>query len=80
MRKERTAKDEALRRISRSEFSCERATCLEGSFETQKQHYSQDRIKASNRNTEMLWIFFGMHTVNAVCMIGKVEKKKRLTA
>ena len=27
-----------------------------------------------------LWIFFGIHTANAVCMIEKVEKKKRKAA
>ena len=33
-----------------------------------------------NRKTEVLWIFFGIHTANAVCMIEKVEKKKRKAA
>ena len=79
-RKGRAAKDEPLRRILRSELNRERATRLEGSFRTQKQHYSLARIKARNRKTEMLWIFFGIHTANAVCMIEKVEKKKRTAA
>ena len=79
-RKGRTAKDEPLRKILRSELSRERATRLEGSFGTQKQHYSLTRIKARNRKTEMLWIFFGIHTANAVCMIEKVEKRKRTAA
>ena len=69
-----------IRKILRSELSRERATRLEGSFGTQKQHYSLARIKARNRKTEMLWIFFGIHTANAVCMIEKVEKKKRAAA
>ena len=79
-RKGRAAKDEPLRKILRSELSRERATRLEGSFGTQKQHYSRARIKARNRKTEILWIFFGIHTANAVCMIEKVEKKKRTAA
>ena len=79
-RKGRAAKDEPLRKILRSELGRERATRLEGSFGTQKQHYSLARIKARNRKTEMLWIFFGIHTANAVCMIEKVEKKKRTAA
>ncbi|RGR02301.1 transposase, partial [Bacteroides sp. AF26-7BH] len=79
-RKGRAAKDEPLRKILRSELSRERATRLEGSFGTQKQHYSLARIKARNRKTEILWIFFGIHTANAVCMIEKVEKKKRTAA
>lgn len=79
-RKGRAAKDEPLRKILRSELSRERATRLEGSFGTQKQHYSLARIKARNRKTEMLWIFFGIHTANAVCMIEKGEKRKRTVA
>ena len=79
-RKGRAAKDEPLRKILRSELSRERATRLEGSFGTQKQHYSLARIKARSRKTEILWIFFGIHTANAVCMIEKVEKKKRKAA
>ena len=79
-RKGRAAKDEPIRKILRSKLSRERATRLEGSFGTQKQHYSLARIKARNRKTEMLWIFFGIHTANAVCMIEKVEKKKRKAA
>ena len=79
-RKGRAPKDEPLRKILRSELSRERATRLEGSFGTQKQHYSLARIKARNRKTEMLWIFFGLHTANEVCMIEKVEKKKRAAA
>ena len=79
-RKGRAAKDEPLRKILRSKLSRERATRLEGSFGTQKQHYSLARIKARNRKTEMLWIFFGIHTANVVCMIEKVEKKIRKAA
>ena len=49
VRKGRAAKDEPLRKVLRSELSKERATRLEGSFGTQKQHYSLSRIKARNR-------------------------------
>ena len=48
---------------------------LEGSFGTQKQHYSLLRIKVRNKKTEILWIFFGIHTANAVLMIGKVKNR-----
>lgn len=74
VRKGRAAKDENLRKIVRSELSRERATRLEGSFGTHKQHYSLSKIKAGNKKTERLWIFFGIHTANAVCMIHKVQK------
>ena len=73
VRKGRAAKDEPLRKVLRSELSKERATRLEGSFGTQKQHYSLSRIKARNRKTEILWIFFGIHTANAIMMIDKIR-------
>ena len=75
VRKGRAAKDELLRKILRSKLSKERATRLEGSFGTQKQHYSLSRIKARNRKTEILWIFFGIHIANAVLMIDKVTRR-----
>ena len=82
VRKGRAAKDESLRKVFRSELSKERATRLglEGSFGTQKQHYSLSRIKARNRKTEILWIFFGIHTANAVLMVDKVRNRALKTA
>ena len=75
MLKGRAAKDEPLRKVLRSELSKERATRLEGSFGTQKQHYSLARIKARKRKTEILWIFFGIHTANAILMIDKIRNR-----
>ena len=75
VRKGRAAKDEPLRKMLRSELSKERATRLEGSFGTQKQHYSLARIKARNRKAEILWIFFGIHTANAILMIDKIRNR-----
>ena len=60
--KGRVSKDEPSRMVLRCGLSRERATRLEGSFVTQKQHYSLLRIKARDRETEILWIFFGRHT------------------
>lgn len=80
VRKGRAAKDEQLRKVLRSELSRERATRLEGSFGTQKQHYSLSRIKARKRKTEILWIFFGIHTANAVLMIDKIKKRMNKVA
>ena len=37
--------------------------------------YSLSRIKARNRKTEILWIFFGIHTANAVMMIDKIRDR-----
>ena len=80
VRKGRAAKDENLRKILRSELSRQRATRLEGSFGTQKQHYSLSKIKARNKKTEILWIFFGIHTANAVLMTHKVYKEEKQAA
>ena len=75
VRKGKAVKNEHLRKVLRSELSKERATRLEGSFGTQKQHYSLSRIKVRNRNTEILWIFFGIHNTNAVLMIDKIKNR-----
>ena len=55
-------------------LSKERSTRLEGSFGTEKRYYGLDKISARTKSTEILWIFFGIHTANAVRMIAKVEK------
>ena len=75
VRKGRAAQDEPLSKVLRSELSKERVTQLEGSFGTQKQHYSLARIKARNRRTEILWIFFGIYTANAILMIDKIRNR-----
>ena len=76
VRKGRAAKDEPLRRVLRSGLSRERANRLEGSFGTQKQHYSLSRIKARNMKMGILWIFFGIHTANAILMIEKIRNRQ----
>lgn len=48
----------------RQELARVRATAMEGSFGTQKEHYGMRRIKARKKETEMLYIFFGIHAVN----------------
>lgn len=75
-RKGKESKDEDQRKILRSALSRERATRLEGSFGTQKQHYSLLKVRARRELTEILWIFFGIHTSNAVLMIEKVKRKQ----
>ncbi len=44
----------------------ERASRLEGSFGTEKEHYALKGIRARTKKTEILWIFFGIHTANAL--------------
>lgn len=47
-------------------LSKERATRLEGSFGTEKDHYGLSKIKAKTALNETLCIFFGIHIANAV--------------
>ena len=53
---------------------------MEGSFGTQKEHYSLRRIKAWKKETELLYIFFGIHTANAVLLADRLEKKEQAKA
>jgi len=39
----------------------------------EKEHYLLDNIKAKNPQTEKIWLFFGIHTANAV----KVTKRRK---
>ena len=70
----RASKDEHQREQMRKHLNRERSTRLEGSFGTEKQHYTLSKVKARTKETEILWIFFGIHTANAVRMIPKVER------
>ncbi len=50
---------------TRSMIGRVRATAMEGSFGNQKQHFSLRRVAARNKASEILMIFFGIHTANA---------------
>jgi Transposase domain (DUF772). len=76
IRKGRAGKEESQLKVMRSVLSKERSTRLEGSFGTEKQHYDLQKVKARTEKTEVLWIFFGIHTANAVRMIEKMKKKE----
>jgi hypothetical protein len=65
-RKGRAGKHEEHRLIISRELRKERATRMEGSFGTEKEHYGLQKIKARTELNEILWIFFGVHTANAV--------------
>jgi hypothetical protein len=75
-RKGRAGKHEEHRRIIASELRKERASRMEGSFGTEKQHYSLDKIKARTELNEILWIFFGVHTANAVRIAKRLAQEK----
>ena len=63
--KGRTGKNE-VKNATKRELARVRATEMEGSFGTQKQHYGLRKIAARIKSTEILLIFFGIHTANVV--------------
>jgi len=75
-RKGRAGKHEDHRQIIAAELRKERATRMEGSFGTEKQHYSLDKIKARIEPNEILWIFFGVHMANAVRIAKRLAQEK----
>lgn len=75
-RKGRAGKHEQHRKILHSVLRKERATRMEGSFGTEKEHYGLKKIRAMTQKNEELWIFFGVHTANAVRIAKKMVLEK----
>ena len=61
----------------RQELARVRATAMEGSFGTQKEHYAMRRIKARKKKTEILDIFFGIHTANVVHLAERLAEQEQ---
>lgn len=68
--------DDAIRK----ELAKVRATEMEGSFGTQKEHYSLRRNKARSEKTEILYIFLGIHASNAVRLAERIMETKAKAA
>ena len=51
---------------------------MEGSFCTQKEPYDLRRVKARTKLTEILYIFFGIHTANVVQLADRIEQRAQL--
>ncbi len=66
--------------LVRKELARVRAIAMEGSFGTQKESYNLRRVKAREKRTEILYIFFGIHTANAVQLADRIEQRARLAA
>lgn len=76
--------------VMRTLLNGERSTKLEGSFGNEKNHYLLHKVNARSCHTETCWIFFGIHTANAVIISRRLEattknhappqRKLRLTA
>ena len=77
IKKGRAGKDEHQKEALRKGLNNARATLLEGSFGNEKNHYLLRKIKARKQNTEIAWIFFGIHTANAIKISRRISKKTR---
>lgn len=64
----------------RQELARVRATAMEGSFGTQKEHYDMRRIKTRKKKTEILYIFFGIHTANLVHLAERLAEQEQAKA
>ena len=63
--KGRKGKNE-MKNATKRELARVRATTMEGSFGTQKEHYGLRKMAARIKSTEIMLIFFGIHTANVV--------------
>ena len=75
-----SSEDKKGKDLVRKELARVRATVMEGSFGTQKEHYDLRRIKARTKLTEILYIFFGIHTANVVQLADRIEPRVQLAA
>ena len=74
------SEDKKGKDLVRKELARVRVTAMEGSFGTQKEHYDLRRVKARTKLTEILYIFFGIHTANVVQLADRIEQRVRLAA
>jgi hypothetical protein len=66
VRKGRASVNEQALKILRRELSKKRASQMEGVFGVEKQHYDLSKIRAVKASTELLWIVFGIETMNGI--------------
>lgn len=57
--------DKATQRMKQA-LNGARSAYMEGSFGNEKNHYGLRKIKALSQGTELVWLFFGVMTANAV--------------
>ena len=77
--KGRTCTNE-VKNATRRELARVRATAMEGSFGTQKEHYGLRKIAARIKSTEIMLIFFGIHTANVVNLARRESVQLALAA
>ena len=78
-RKGRTGKNE-VKNTTKRELARVRATAMEGSFGTQKEHYGLRKIAARIKSTENMQSFFGIHTANVVNLARRESVQVALAA
>lgn len=76
-KKGRNSKIEDQKSAMRKAIGTARATRLEGSFGNEKNHYGLRKIKARTKETEIAWIFFGIHTANVVKIARRIKKRNQ---
>ena len=64
--------------LVRKELARVRETAMDGSFDTQKDHYDLRLVKTRTKLTEILHIFFGIHTANVVQLADRIEQRAQL--
>ena len=64
--------------LVRKELARVRSTAMEGSFGTQKELH--DLRKARTKLTEILYVFFGIHSANVVKLAERIEQRAQLAA
>ena len=69
-----------VKNATKRELARVRATAMEGSFGTQKEHYGLRKIAARIKSTEIMLIFFGIHTANVVNLARRESIQLPLTA
>ncbi|RYU93914.1 transposase, partial [Emticicia agri] len=67
-------KDDKATKQIKTLLNKERATRLEGSFGTEKEHYLLHKNKARSADNEQVWLYFGIHTANAVLIAKRRQK------
>lgn len=78
VRKGRASKHEPNLKQIRKSINIKRATEMEGAFGKHKNHYNLRSINARTSKTELLWIFFGIHTGNAVEIGKRIKQAKEI--
>lgn len=69
-----------VKNATKRELARVRATAMEGSFGTQKENYGLRKIAARIKSTEILLIFFGIHTANVVNLARRESVQVSLAA